>query len=40
MLLQPFLNAVPTITVHAGHPMKVFIYRDIPIDYYAEASRE
>ena len=40
MLLQPFLNAVPTITVHAGHPMKVFIYRDIPIDYYAEAPRE
>ncbi|MEJ2422515.1 MAG: TrbI/VirB10 family protein [Acidobacteriota bacterium] len=33
-LLSPFLNAVPTITVHAGHPMKIWIMRDIPLDHY------
>lgn len=40
VLLQPFLNAVPTITVNAGHAMKVYVYRDIPINYYQAAPNE
>lgn len=39
-MLSPFLNAVPTITVNEGHRLKIFITRDLPVNFYEEGPRE
>lgn len=39
-MLSPYLNAVPTITVNEGHRLKIYISRDLPLDYYQEGPHE
>lgn len=39
-MLSPFLNAMPTITVNAGHRLKIWITRDVALPEYLSSPLE
>jgi type IV secretion system protein VirB10 len=39
-MLSPFLNAMPTITVNAGHRLKIWITRDVALPEYSPSPLE
>jgi type IV secretion system protein VirB10 len=39
-MLSPFLNAMPTITVDAGHRLKIWITRDVALPEYSPSPLE